>query len=464
MKTINDPKILHILQLFSTIHKEAWLVGGCVRDMLMKRELHDYDITTNARPEEVIALFKNAGYRVIPTGLKHGTVTVLAEDEPVEITTYRTESSYIDHRSPKAVAYSTDIDEDLKRRDFTMNAIAWHPKHGFHDPFHGRADIEKNMIRCVGNASDRMQEDALRILRALRFYCTLHFSLEASTAQAVRSHAHLLSFISRERIREEFSRILLQDYPNTLLLLKDMQVLEEILPDYTKLMTFEQKNPWHIYDLFTHTDVALNHTANCTLACKLAVIFHDTGKPQCESRDKDGVAHYYGHAQKSVELAEAWMKQLKYDNKTIRSVLRKINYHDYNLVAKRSVLRRYLSKFDNDVEEALQAMDVQLADQLAKNPALAKDGVNTIQECRGLLLRMQHEEEQLSLRTLAVDGRDLLACGLQGKQIGTALHMLLDYAMQDPSRNTSEQLLAEIKRRIKQDGSRDSGCPNQEKP
>lgn len=446
MKTINDSHIQMVLQLFPTIHKEAWLVGGCVRDMLMERELHDYDITTDATPYEVMALFRKYGYRVIPSGLKHGTVTVLVQDEPVEITTYRTESAYTDHRSPKAVRFTSDLDEDLKRRDFTMNAIAWHPKRGFHDPYHGQADIARKIIRCVGNASERMQEDALRIFRALRFHCTLHFAIEEETAQAIRTHAHLLSYISRERIREEFNRILLQDYPDTLQLLKDMRVLDAIAAGYTRLMNKEQNNPWHIYDVFTHTDVALNHTAGMALEGKLAIIFHDVGKPACEASDADGISHYNGHAQKSVELAKHWLKELRYDNKTIHRVLRCIAYHDYNLTPKKSTLRRYLSKFDNQLPDALLALDVQLADQLAKNPELAANGVQLIRQCKELLLKMHAEEELLSLQTLAVNGRDMMDCGLRGKQIKTALHMLLDYAMQDPSRNTKEQLLEELKR------------------
>lgn len=447
MKTINDSQIQSVLQLFSTIHKEAWLVGGCVRDMLMGRELHDYDITTDATPYEVMALFQEKGYRVIPTGLKHGTVTVLVQDEPIEITTYRTESAYTNHRSPEAVHFTPDIDEDLKRRDFTMNAIAWHPKRGFHDPYHGQADIAKKTIRCVGKASERMQEDALRILRALRFHCTLHFTIEEETVQAIRTHAHLLSYISRERIREEFNRILLQDYPDTLQLLKEMRVLDTIAAGYTKLMNKEQNNPWHIYDVFTHTDVALNHTKGMALEGKLAIIFHDTGKPACETLDADGISHYYGHAQKSVELARCWLKKLHYDNQTIQRVLRCIAYHDYNLTPKKSTLRRYLSKFDNQLEDALLALDVQLADQLAKNPEPAANGVRIIRQCKELLLHMHAEEEPLSLQTLAVNGRDMMDFGLCGKQIGIALHMLLDYAMQDPSRNTKKQLIEELNRK-----------------
>lgn len=445
MKTITDPKIMQLLQRFSTIQEEAWLVGGCVRDMLMERELHDYDITTSAPPDVVIKLFQSAGYRVVPTGLKHGTVTVLADKEPVEITTYRTESGYIQHRKPQEVSFTRSLDEDLKRRDFTMNAIAWHPVHGFHDPFHGREDIEKKCIRCVGNASLRMKEDALRILRALRFHCTLQFSLEEATIQAIRTHAQLLSCISKECIREEFNRIVLQDYPNTLLLLKDMHVLDEILKGYTKLMCRSQNNPWHIYDLLQHTDIALNHTAGYPLESKLAVIFHDTGKPQCEQIDADGISHYYGHAKQSVILGEQWMKELRYDKKTIRTVLQRIAFHDYQLTPRRAVLRRYLSKFDNDVSQALLAMDVQLADQQAKNPIYAEDGIKTLTACRALLLSMQEEEQLLSLRTLAVNGTDLLTCGFQGAQIGSMLKKLLEYAIEDPSRNTRDQLLAKAK-------------------
>lgn len=444
MKIIQEPYILDILRLFDTIHEEAWLVGGSVRDMLMDREIHDYDITTSALPDTIVSLFSKAGYPLVFTGRKHGTITVMAQGNPVEITTYRTESIYKDHRTPSAVSFTRCLAEDLKRRDFTINAIAWHPERGYYDPYGGSNDIQNRVIRCVGDASQRMQEDALRILRALRFHCSLQFSIDPATIQAIQSNAAFLSYISRERIRDELCKLLMQDMPNTLQLLKDMHVLDEIFPGYCALTTLDQNNPWHIYDLFTHTDQALNHTVGYPLESKLAIILHDIGKPSCMTTDADGISHFYGHAMRSVTLAKQYLKDLAFDNKTIQTILTRIQYHDDHPQAKGSSMRRFVAKFNGDIEEAMRTLDVQLADDKAKNPVFAQKNINRIWACKQLLLQMKETETTWTLRDLAINGNDLLACGLSGKQIGSMLRELLDYVLQDPARNTKEQLLAYV--------------------
>lgn len=434
-------RIHQILHLLHTHHAQAFLVGGCVRDMLMHRELHDYDITASALPQDMMAWFQQAGYKVIPTGLKHGTITVLAEKEAVEITTFRKESGYHDHRSPQHVIFSNDLMEDLKRRDFTMNAIAYDPDTGIIDPFHGQKDIKDNIIRCVGKPEERFEEDALRILRALRFSCVLNFTIEEHAFTAIQQHASDLSYISKERIRDEFNKLLMGNRPQTLQYLKDANVLTQIIPEMEGIYDHEQKTLWHIYDVFKHTDIALNHTAGSSLEVKLAIVFHDIAKPLCESFDDKGIAHYKGHAHVSMQIAETRMRELHYDNATIQKVCTLIRYHDYYLHPKRSILRRYLSKFDNNLVDALEALEVQTADNHAKHPERALQLIQNIEECKAMMLEMEKENDMFSLKDLCINGHDLKQIGYTGKQIGEQLQYLLERVMEDPTCNTREQLI-----------------------
>lgn len=437
--------ILTILQILWSHDAEAFLVGGCVRDMFLHRQVHDYDITTNALPKVMMKWFMEAHYLVIPTGLKHGTITVIDHGEPIEITTYRYENSYLNHRSPEDVRFTTSLIEDLKRRDFTMNAIAYAPNHGIVDPYNGIEDIKQHCIRCVGNPLERFQEDALRMLRALRFSCTLKFKIESGTWIAIQQLAKDLRYVSGERKRDEFNRILMCNYNHTLQFLKDANVLCEILPGYDSLYNHMQPTKWHIYDIFTHTDVALNHTIDMPLTTKLAIVLHDIGKPICESFDAQGVVHFKGHAHVSKKLAKEYLSKLHYDNATIQRVCTLIEYHDYYLVPKRKVLRKYLSKFQNDLSYALEALDVQIADNYGKSPKYASKLIENIHQCKEIMLLMEQENDLISLKDVCLNGHDLLALGYQGKEIGTTLQYLYETILEDPSLNTKEQLLTILK-------------------
>lgn len=440
MKNHIPSLILKIQIILKEAGFEAYFVGGCVRDMLMQRQTHDYDITTNAQPKEIMQVFASLGYHVIPTGIQHGTVTVMVKQEPVEITTYRIEQDYQDHRHPSTVKFTRNLEEDLKRRDFTMNAIAYDPTDGLYDPFHGAQDIKLKRIRCVGDATKRFQEDALRILRAIRFSCVLDFTLDEACVKAIKQNHGLLRYVSKERIREEFNRLLMGEKRNTLQLLYDFQVLEEILPGYSTLYGHEQKTPWHVYDVFHHTDIALNHTKGYPLESKLAIIFHDWGKPACESFDDNGVAHYKKHAYVSEQIAYEQMKVLKYDNKTIETVCLLIRYHDYYVHEKRSTLRRFVFHFHNDFALAKQALDVQLADDMAKNRTKADEKIVIIKNCLKLLSIMEKEEDMLSIKDLMINGHDLIQLGFQGKAIGDALKIVYEWVLEDPSRNEKDIL------------------------
>lgn len=440
MKDTIPSHILWVLETLNQHHKEAFLVGGCVRDMLMHREIHDYDITTNAKPRAVMEIFKKLDCLVVPTGMKHGTISVQVKEEWVEITTYRIEQEYVHHRFPAAVLFTDQLTKDLERRDFTMNAIAYHPSLGFVDPFHGQKDIQQGIIRCVGEPKKRFEEDALRILRALRFSCTLHFIISEDTQKAIHACHSLLAYISKERIRSEFDKILVGDYPNTLSMLRTFGVLPYILPGYHIIYDHEQKTPWHTYDIFTHTDLALNHTKGYPLESKLAIIFHDVGKPESESFDEAGIAHYKRHALYSKRIAESMMKELTYSRTMIQHVCTLILYHDYYVKAKRTVLRKFLSKFDNDFALAMQVLDVQIADDFAKNMDLAQEKIDIILESKQLLQTMVLEQDYLSLKDLCLNGHDIIALGYRGKEIKDALQFLYEIVLLDPNQNTKETL------------------------
>lgn len=443
---INLPDhILWILNILNTNKKEAFLVGGCVRDMLMMRPIHDYDITTNALPEEVMEIFQKYGCKVIPTGLKHGTVTVLIQEEAIEITTYRIEREYLAHRTPSSVSFTQNLYDDLKRRDFTMNAIAYHPEIGILDPYLGFEDIKQHKIKSVGDPMIRFEEDALRILRAIRFQATLHFEIEDQTKQAILTTAHLLTYISKERIRDEFEKILLGNMKNTLKTLRTYGVLPYILPGYECLYEYKQKTPWHIYDIFTHTDIALNHTESHSLACKLAIIFHDIGKPEKETFDNEGIAHYKQHALVSSEKTVDYMKQLKYDTAMIEKVKKLVLYHDYYLTENKAALRRYLVKFNNDITFALEGLSVQIADDMAKNMSLSQEKIDVIQRCIPLLKQIASEEQLPSLKTLNISGHDVMKLGFRGKMIGNILQDALLRIIDEPEMNKKETLISYIK-------------------
>ena len=430
-----------ILSILSSHNEEAFLVGGCVRDYFLNRNIHDFDIATSAKPEKTMAIFKEHGYSVIPTGLKHGTVTIHLDHQDVEVTTYRVESAYQDHRHPSKVVFTTTLKEDLNRRDFTMNAIAYHPTTGFFDPFHGQEDLNQQLIRCVGDASTRFNEDALRILRAIRFQCQLHFQLDQDCQKGIIQQAHLLTYVSKERIRDEFNKILLSNHLNTLQLLHDLQVLDYILPGYSMIYDYPQRTPWHCYDIFKHTDYALNHTENRPLILKLALVFHDLGKPSCETFDKNGIAHYKRHAIVSEQLALHYLKLLKYDNKTIHQVCLLIRYHDWYVHEKRSCMREYLALFEENYELAFLGLQMQLADDYAKNLEKVQDKIATIQTCIQILKQIQQEQDMVYRKDLAINGNDVKELQIYGKEIKHALDTAYAWVLENPTRNTKKTLL-----------------------
>ena len=321
---INLPReVESILYTLNELGYEAYIVGGCVRDSLMGNIPNDWDITSSARPDELKKVFP----KTYDTGLEHGTVTVRIKNEYHEVTTYRTEGLYKDHRRPSEVEFVSDINLDLGRRDFTSNAIAYHPKEGYIDPYNGMEDIENAILKSVRNPVERFTEDALRILRGVRFSAQLGFSIEEETLRGMIECKNLLTHISKERIRDEMIKILLSDSPDKLIDMNKWGLLEYVIPELTSCFNTPQNHPHHIYDVGTHTIKAIKETPK-DLILRLTMLLHDIGKPASHTRDKDGIDHFYGHVAKSVDMTKQILRRLRFDNKTIGQVSALVKYQD----------------------------------------------------------------------------------------------------------------------------------------
>ena len=421
---------------------EGYIVGGCVRDALMEIEPHDYDITTSALPDEVKEVFKE--YKVIETGIKHGTVTVLMEGYPLEITTFRVEGEYLDGRRPSSVAFTRNLREDVARRDFTMNAMAMDVRGEVYDYFGGREDLKDGIIRAVGEATTRFEEDALRIMRALRFASVTGFEIEAATAEALFECKEILTRISAERIREELVKLLLGKDAKSVLL-KYWDVLTVIIPELAPMKGFEQKNKWHIYPVHEHTAVAV-HSAPLDEALRVTMLLHDIGKPKCFSIGDDGEGHFYGHANVSVDMARDILSRLKFDNETRDRVLRAIKYHDVQIEPAPKQVKRALNKYT--VEGFFDLISVKRADNLAQNPELAirQEYLDQLVSIAEEILK---EEACFSLKNLEVNGSDLIALGVKpGKEIGLLLDELLEAVIEEKIPNDRAKLL-EFAQKIK---------------
>lgn len=420
---------------------DAYLVGGCVRDELIGKEPKDYDITTNALPEKSMEIFKKNGFHVVETGLKHGTITVIpCEGEAYEVTTFRIDGDYSNNRSPEQVIFTNNLKEDLARRDFTMNAIAKDIEtNTYFDPFNGKSDIENKIVRCVGDANQRFNEDALRMLRALRFSVKYGFEIEQKTKDAIIKNAHLLTNISWERRRDEFTKIIVEY--DGLLKLRELHMLEYIIPEFKETYNFQQKNIWHIYDVFMHINEAVNTMMLNDSISKLAAVFHDIAKPQTFTVDKNGVGHFFGHPQKSAEMALKIMQRMHYDNDTIKNVCEIVLYHDHDVVPTEKSVKRLLLKMSS-VEQVYRLFYMKLADHKAQNIKYGpvNEQITKVHNCMAILDSIINKGEVPSLKSLKIDGYDLLEIGFSGKQLGKELKKLLQYVIDCPSENEKEKL------------------------
>lgn len=415
---------------------EAYAVGGCVRDSILGRVPDDWDITTSATPLETKGLFQ----RTFDTGIEHGTITVLIDKEAFEVTTYRVDGEYEDSRHPKEVTFTRCLKEDLLRRDFTINAMAYNDTEGLVDIFGGMSDLENKIIRCVGNAKERFGEDALRILRAVRFAAQLGFEIEEETQKGIVELAATLENISAERIQVELVKMLVSPNPTMLREAYHLGITKVILPEFDAMMETTQENIHHMYTVGEHTMEAIENI-RADKVLRLAMLMHDIAKPGVKTKDKEGVAHFFGHDIKGVELSKIILKRLKFDNDTISKVTKLVQYHDYRIVAKPKSVRRAVNKIGKELFPYYQ--EVRKADTLAQSEYMREEKLQNIQEVEECYQEILRKEECVCLKELAITGSDLIADGMKpGKEIGRVLNALLERVIEEPELNTKEQLLA----------------------
>ena len=414
---------------------EAFVVGGAVRDYVRGADTGtDWDITTSALPEETETVF--AGYRVIETGMKHGTVTVLLDGEPLEITTYRVDGGYSDHRHPDEVRFTRSLREDLRRRDFTMNAMAYSPRTGVVDPFGGQADLAAGVVRCVGEPDRRFQEDALRILRALRFASALGMSIHPDTARAARDNRTLLTSVAAERVRVELTKLLCgADAERVLLEFPD--VLSVPLPEVGAMVGFDQHNPHHDRDIWAHT-AAVTAAIPARPVLRWAALLHDVGKPPCFSLAEDGVGHFYGHAAESARMADGILRRLRFDTDSREEIVRLIRYHDLPIQPERKPVKRLMNKLGPDTVRRL--IELHKADTRGQS-AICAGRITEYDAVAAVLDEILNEKECFSLRDLTVNGTDMIALGLAGRDIGRALNACLTAVMEEKLPNERGALL-----------------------
>lgn len=438
MKYVIAYQAIEAIQKLKQKGYSAYLVGGCVRDFLMGKVPNDYDITTSARPEEIIDVFKD--YSVIPTGIKHGTITVIIDELPLEITTYRVESAYSDMRHPDSVSFTEKLTDDLLRRDFTMNAIACDELGNIKDPLGGLEDIQNNVIRCVGKASIRFSEDPLRILRAIRFSSVLGFEIEENTYKALFDNKNLLKNVSSERIRDEFLKLLCGKCAGKTIT-EFADILGVFIPEILPMKGFDQKNKHHIYDVLTHTAVAVDNIGQDKIL-RLSAFLHDFGKPDTFFTDDNGVGHFWGHNKVSKEIAENVLSRLKFDNDTKNKVAILIYMHDMPIENADGAIKKMFNKITPELFFML--LDLKRADTLAHSPECFKriDLIDKISErAKDILAR----EECFSLKELALNGDDIIKCGyLEGKQIGKLLNIALDGVIKGIVKNDKNELISYI--------------------
>ena len=396
---------------------EAWCVGGCVRDSLLGRVPEDWDVTTSALPEETMAVFGDAA---LPTGLKHGTVTVKMEGTSVEVTTYRVDGAYHAHRRPDSVSFTRSLEEDLRRRDFTVNAMAMDLRGQLRDPFGGQADLQSKLLRAVGEPDRRFNEDALRILRGLRFAAVLGFTIEEDTGESIRRNRELLQSIAAERIQAEFFKLLcgghavevLREYP---------EVIGVFWPEILPMVGFDQRNYHHCYDIWEHTLHAMSHTPN-DLVLRCSALLHDVGKVECFTVDEKDVGHFYGHPKVSARMADQMLRRLKCPNDLRITIVRLVEWHDKVFPrTEKSVRRALMNLGETDLRRLIA---IKRADNLAQAPEF-HGTQKEIDRFEAILEEVLKAQACFSLKDLAVNGNDLIAIGFKGKEIGTILRCLL---------------------------------------
>lgn len=438
----NANRIIHTLQ---EAGYEAYIVGGCVRDAVLGKEPDDWDITTSAKPEEVKALF----HRTIDTGIAHGTVTVMFGKEGYEVTTYRVDGKYEDHRRPTSVTFTASLIEDMKRRDFTINAMAYNDEEGIVDHFDGVGDLERRIIRCVGEPKERFDEDALRILRAVRFAAQLDFSIEERTKEAIHNQAVFLKDISAERIQVELTKLLVSRHPERLRTAYELGVTAVVLPEFDRMMETPQNNKHHMYNVGEHT-LRVVQEVPAVKVLRWAALLHDVAKPITKTTDEKG-DHFYGHNEVGEKMAEAILQRLKFDNATIARVKRLVFWHDYGMGQTPTLrsFRKSLSKMGADLFEDYTY--IKRADTLAQSQYKQEEKLKNLEVLKGYYKEIQEQQQCLTLKDLALTGKDLMEYGMKpGKEMGIMLHYLLECVLENPEWNTRDALLDVVQQKVSQ--------------
>ena len=442
MKIELPRKVVLIIKNLQRHGYDAYAVGGCVRDSILNRKPEDWDITTSAKPEQVKRIFR----RTVDTGIEHGTVTVLIGKDGFEVTTYRVDGLYEDGRHPKEVTFTSRLEEDLKRRDFTINAMAYNDDERLVDAFGGMRDLNYHLIRCVGDPKERFSEDALRILRAVRFSAQLAFPIEPETAEAIKSLAPNLEKISAERIQAELVKLLVSDHPERIQDACELGITKVVLPEWDDMVGVKQNTPHHKYDVAAHTVHALQNVKNDKVL-RLTMLFHDMGKPVMKTTDENGRDHFKWHAIASEQIAKTVMKRLKFDNDTIRKVTKLVAYHDYRMEPTGANVRRAMHEIG--VELFPYYLAVRLADTKAQSSYERRGKLENIIQIRELYRNALRNKECVTLKDLAVTGTDLINLGIApGKKLGTLLNELLDMVIEDPAWNQKGKLCDYVKERF----------------
>ncbi len=413
---------------------EAYAVGGCVRDSILGRTPDDWDITTSARPEQVKEIF----HRTVDTGIVHGTVTVLLGSGAHEVTTYRIDGEYEDARHPRGVTFTASLEEDLKRRDFTINAMAYNEKQGLVDLYGGMEDLQRKVIRCVGNPEERFGEDALRILRAVRFSAQLNFQIEEATRKAIVRLAAALEKISAERICAELLKLLLSPHPDYLRRAWETGITGIVLPEFDALMETPQNNPHHCCNVGEHTLKSLCQVPADRIL-RLTMLLHDMGKPSCRTTDEKGTDHFKGHGEVGARMAGQILRRLKMDNDTIRKVKLLVKFHDWRVEPAERAVRRAVNRVSPELFPAL--LQIQTADTLAQSENWRRQKLERIEKVSGLYKKIMEEHQCVGLKDLALSGRDLIELGMEpGPRLGELLNAALEHVLDVPEDNTKESL------------------------
>ena len=438
IRVVMPQKVADIINELNSAGYEAYAVGGCVRDSILGRKPNDWDITTSAMPEEVKAIFR----RTVDTGIKHGTVTVLLGDDSFEVTTFRVDGEYTDHRHPEEVSFTRNLEEDLLRRDFTINAMAYSDKTGIVDLYGGLQDIENKVIKAVGDPDARFDEDALRIMRAVRFAAQLDFTIEEKTKEAIGRHTEFLKEVSAERIETELTKLITSAHPEKLIDAYELGITAVILPEFDNTMGVPQNNPYHKYDVGHHI-IAVTQNVPPTKIMRYTALFHDICKPECRTTDERGIDHFKMHAVLGADKAREIMRRLKMDNDSIHAVSRLIYWHDYGIkgdVTKRS-LRRMMSKLG--AENFPDYLAIRRADMAGQSDFRKEEKDEIYRNIEALYNEIIAEGDCLSVKDLAINGGDIMKFGIPaGPKIGEILTYLLERVMDEPSLNTHEQLLS----------------------